>query len=83
MALTVPIGRRLGAGYALYVALAVFIPALSGVMSMTRYATVLFPVFILLALWIRNARLDRFIRIVMLLFFALFLLAFVKNVMVG
>ena len=52
-------------------------------MSMTRFATVLFPVFMLLAGWLRSERLDRFVRIVFLLFLTLFALAFVKNVFLG
>ncbi len=83
MALIIPIGRRFGAGYALYTAFSLLIPATSGVMSITRFTTVLFPVFMIAALLIRSERLDRLIRVVFLLFLAIFALAFVKNVFLG
>ncbi|HVU13949.1 MAG TPA: mannosyltransferase family protein [Phototrophicaceae bacterium] len=83
MALIIPIGRRFGAGYALYTAFALLIPATSGVMSITRFTTVLFPVFMIAALLIRSERFDRLIRVVFLLFLAIFALAFVKNVFLG
>ena len=83
MALTIPIGRRFGAGYALYTAFALLIPAATGVMAMTRFATVLFPLFILLASWTRRDRIDRVVRVAFLTFLPIFALAFVKNIFVG
>ncbi len=83
MVLTIPIGRKFGIGYALYTAITLLIPASTGVMSLTRYATVLFPVFMILAVWVRSPRLDFALRTLFLVFLPLFTLAFVKNVFIG
>lgn len=83
VALIIPIGRRFGVSYALYTAASVLVPASTGVMSMTRISMVIFPVFMLLGAWVRSERLDRLLRVIFLLFLALFTLAFVKNVFLG
>lgn len=57
---TVPfIWRRLGAGYALYVLLALLIPLSSGSQSILRYALVSFPLFMMFASWGRWSLFDR------------------------
>lgn len=59
LGLSVVIWRKLGFSYALYVVLGVLIPASSGIMSMSRYVLILYPLFMLLAHWGENERLDR------------------------
>jgi Gpi18-like mannosyltransferase len=81
--LTIPVGRVMGAGYALFVALSVLIPMFSRTESMIRYILVLFPVFMLLGCWGRNVWLDRVLRIVWLPFLGLFTALFVKGVFIG
>lgn len=53
------IWQRLGASYALYAMLCVLIPASSGSQSISRYVLVVFPFFMMLGVWGKNALLDR------------------------
>ncbi|MDX2141265.1 MAG: mannosyltransferase family protein [Chloroflexota bacterium] len=53
------IWRRLGASYALYCLISILIPASSGTGSLSRYALVIFPVFMMLGHWGRHHWLDR------------------------
>jgi len=79
----IPIGRRLGVGYALYCLLSVVLPVFSSTESMIRYILVLFPVFMLAGHWGRHVWVDRIWRIVCLPFLALFTALFVKGVFIG
>lgn len=83
LGLCVPIGRRWGAGYALYTALSILIPMSSRTESMIRYVLVLFPVFMVLGIWGRNIWFDRVYKITCLPFLALFTALFVKGVFIG
>lgn len=56
---SIAIWRRLGASYALYCIISIVIPSMSGTGSLSRYALVIFPVFMLLGLWGRRVWLDR------------------------
>lgn len=51
--------RRLGAGYALFMLLAIIIPLSSGSQSILRYALGCFPLFMLAGSWGRHAWFDR------------------------
>lgn len=53
------IWRRLGASYALYCIISILIPASSGSGSLSRYALVIFPVFMILGDWGRRQWFDR------------------------
>jgi Gpi18-like mannosyltransferase len=77
------IGRRLGAGYALYALLSVLLPMFSRTESMIRYILVVFPVFMMAGRWGRNIWVNRIWRIVCLPFLALFTALFVKGVFIG
>jgi hypothetical protein len=79
----IPMGRRLGAGYALYALLSVLLPMFSRTESMIRYILVVFPVFMMAGRWGRNVWVDRLWRIVCLPFLALFAALFVKGVFIG
>jgi hypothetical protein len=79
----IPIGRRLGAGYALYCLLSIILPVFSSTESMIRYILVLFPVFMIAGRWGRNIWVDRIWRIVSLPFLVLFTALFVKGVFIG
>lgn len=79
----VSIGRRLGAGYALYALLSVLLPMFSRTESMIRYILVVFPVFMMAGRWGRNIWVDRIWRILCLPFLALFTALFVKGVFIG
>jgi hypothetical protein len=81
--LCIPIGRRLGAGYALYSLLSVLLPMFSRTESMIRYILVLFPVFMVVGRWGRQVWVDRMWRIICLPFLALFTALFVKGVFIG
>ena len=83
LGLCLPIGRRLGAGYALYALLSVLLPMFSRTESMIRYILVVFPAFMLAGRWGRHVWVDRIWRIVCLPFLALFTALFVKGVFIG
>lgn len=53
------IWRRLGASYAIYSLLSMLIPASSGTGSLSRYALMVFPMFMMLGLWGKRTWLDR------------------------
>lgn len=55
--------RRLGASYGLYCMISILIPASSGTGSLSRYALVIFPMFMMLGLWGRYHWLDRLLLI--------------------
>lgn len=59
LAVSIAIWRRLGASYALYGIISIVIPASSGTGSLSRYALVIFPLFMMLGHWGRHAWLDR------------------------
>ncbi len=59
LGIAVAIWRRLGASYALYCIISILIPLSSGSQSLSRYALVLFPVFMMLGHWGRYQWLDR------------------------
>jgi hypothetical protein len=82
-ALIVPIWRRFGESYGMYVLLSVLIPISSGVMSFTRYAMVLFPVSILLGMWGQRRVLDLPLRIISLVLLPIFTIMFVKWIFLG
>ncbi|GAB4530061.1 MAG: membrane protein [Anaerolineae bacterium] len=56
--------RRLGASYALYCIISIVIPSMSGTGSLSRYALVIFPVFMMLGYWGRRQWLDRALLVV-------------------
>lgn len=62
--IAVAIWRRLGASYALFCIISIVIPSFSGTGSLSRYAVVLFPVFMMLGYWGRHQWLDRMIMVV-------------------
>lgn len=51
--------RRLGASYALYALISIVVPSMSGTGSLSRYALVIFPFFMMLGYWGRRPWLDR------------------------
>jgi hypothetical protein len=55
----IAIWRRLGASYAIYSTLSILIPAASGLGSLMRYVLVVFPLFMMLAVWSRNRIVER------------------------
>jgi hypothetical protein len=59
VAMTPFVWRRLGEGYAIYVLLAVLLPASSAMMSMIRYVLTVFPLFLLLGWWGRRTWVDQ------------------------
>ncbi|MFN8529665.1 MAG: hypothetical protein U0670_13735 [Anaerolineae bacterium] len=61
--ISVAIWRRLGASYALYCLISILIPASSGTGSLSRYALVVFPMFMMLGVWGRYQWLDRLLLI--------------------
>lgn len=77
------IWRRLGATYAIYCLLSVVIPASSGTGSISRYALVVFPVFMLLGHWGRSSLLDRLLTIGFSVFLGMMTTVFVNWVFVA
>jgi hypothetical protein len=59
LAVAITIWRRLGTSYALYCLISIVIPSMSGSGSLSRYALVIFPVFMMLSHWGRRQWLDR------------------------
>jgi len=59
LGVAVVIWRRLGASYALYGIISIVIPSMSGTGSLSRYALVIFPMFMMLGYWGRRQWLDR------------------------
>lgn len=59
LGMAVIIWHRLGASYALYCIISIVIPSMSGTGSLSRYALVIFPVFMMLGYWGRHQWLDR------------------------
>lgn len=59
LAVSVVVWRRLGASYALFCIISIVIPSMSGTNSLSRYALVIFPFFMMLGYWGRRAWLDR------------------------
>lgn len=82
-ALALPIGRRFRASYAIYVVAHLILPLFGYTHGMIRYTAVLFPVFMLLGLWGRYARLDKVVRLIFLPLLLLFTALFVNWVFVG
>jgi Gpi18-like mannosyltransferase len=76
--ISIAVWRRLGEGYALYTLLGVLVPAWSGTGSMTRYALVMFPIFMMLAWWGRKATIDRAITTSFTIFLGIFIAIFVN-----
>jgi len=64
LALSIAIWRRLGASYALYCIISIIIPSTSGTGSISRYALVIFPVFMMLGYWGHRPWLDRTLMVV-------------------
>jgi len=64
LSISIAIWRRLGASYALYCIISILIPSASGTGSLSRYALVIFPVFMMLGYWGRIPWLDRSLTIV-------------------
>jgi hypothetical protein len=75
---SISVWRRLGEGYAIYTILSVLVPAWSGTGSLTRYALVMFPVFMMLAWWGRRSTVDRAITIGFTVFLGIFIAIFVN-----
>lgn len=63
LAISIVVWRRLGESYALYSLISIIIPAWSGTGSLSRYALVIFPMFMLLGAWGRFQWLDRLLLI--------------------
>jgi hypothetical protein len=76
---SVLIWRRLGESYALYTFFSILIPGLTdSTQSMSRYVLVIFPLFMLLAIWGRNQVVDKFITIGFSLLLAILTTLFVN-----
>ncbi|MBK8028346.1 MAG: hypothetical protein IPK17_02320 [Chloroflexi bacterium] len=77
------IWRRMGAGYGIYVLLAILIPMSSGSGSLTRYVLVIFPFFMMLAHWGRHTVLDRALLVGFSVFLGIFTTIFVNWIFIG
>lgn len=75
--------RRLGASYALYGMISILVPASSGSGSLSRYALVVFPMFMMLAFWGRYTVVDRFITITFSVLLGILTTVFVNWVFVA
>jgi len=78
LVMAVIIWRRLGESYSIFCVLSVIIPASSGTGSISRYAVVLFPIFMFLGLWGRHTTLDRVLTITFATFLGIFTAIFVN-----
>lgn len=64
LGVAIAIWRELGESYALYCIISIVIPSMSGTGSLSRYALVLFPVFMILGYWGRRQWLDRALMVI-------------------
>lgn len=79
LALTPLIWRRIGFNYAIYTALCLLLPALSGnSQSLLRYVLVAFPLFFLLARWGQNDYVDKAIVVTFCILLGVFFTVFVN-----
>lgn len=81
--ISIAIWRRLGASYALYGMISILIPASSGTGSISRYALVIFPMFMILGYWGKNQLLDRAIMIVFSVLLGILTAGFVNWVFIA
>jgi len=83
VAVALVLWRRLGASYALYCLISILIPASSGSGSLSRYALMAFPVFMMLGWWGRSSTLDRAITISFSVFLGVLTTVFVNWIFVA
>ncbi|MCB0168970.1 MAG: hypothetical protein KDJ97_00335 [Anaerolineae bacterium] len=81
--LSVFVWFRLGEAYAIFCLLSVLIPVSSGTGSMTRYALILFPLFMILGWWGRIGILDRAIMIGFSVFLGIFTAIFANWIFIA
>jgi Gpi18-like mannosyltransferase len=74
----IPIWRRLGESYAIYSLLSVLIPLSSSTQSLVRYVLVVFPFFMMLAVWGRHPLIDRTLTVLFSLLLGIFTALFVN-----
>ncbi|NJL93954.1 MAG: hypothetical protein HC915_09605 [Anaerolineae bacterium] len=75
--------HRLGASYGLYSLICVLIPASTETISLSRYVLVIFPMFMMLGHWGRNALLDRALLITFSVLLGVLTAAFVNWIFVA
>jgi hypothetical protein len=59
LVLCVPVWRTLGESYACYCAISLLVPASTLLVSMSRFTLVLFPLFMVLSMYLRRPALER------------------------
>lgn len=83
LGISAAIWRRLGASYALYCIISILIPASSGSGSLSRYALVVFPVFMMLGYWGRWHWVDRTIMVIFSVMLGILTTVFVNWIFVA
>ena len=83
LGVAVAVWQRLGASYALYCIISVLLPASSGSGSLSRYALVIFPMFMMLGHWGRFQWLDRALMVVFSVLLGILTTLFVNWVFVA
>ncbi len=74
---------KLGEGYAIFVLIMLFVPSASSVGSIIRYLLTQFPVFMMLAWWGRDDRVDRTINFTFAMLLGVFVVIFVNWIFVA
>jgi hypothetical protein len=78
------IWRRLESGYGLYALLSMLIPVSGGtITAATRYTAIIFPLFMMLAVWGKHEWVDRLISVSFSVFMGLMMALFVNWIYVG
>jgi len=79
-----PIWKDLRPSYAVYVGLSVFLPAWGGpIQGMVRFSVVLFPVFMLFALWGKRKWFNLLYASLALIFLAVYVLLYIRGIFLG
>jgi hypothetical protein len=69
---------KLGEGYAIFTLIMLFVPAASAVGSIIRYVLTIFPAFMFLGWWGRQANVDRIVSLSFAIFLGVFVAIFVN-----
>jgi hypothetical protein len=74
---------KLGEGYAIFVLIMLFVPSASSIGSIIRYLLTQFPVFMLLAWWGKDDRVDRVLNFTFAVLLGMFVVIFVNWIFVA
>ncbi len=83
IAMAVAVWRKLGESFAIYTVFSLLIPASSGIGSMSRYILAVFPLFMMLSIWVQRVWLGRALAVGFGVFLGIFTAQFVNWVFIA